>query len=240
MKTLQSYIRKSDAFKTFAKNRKGNIEVEGLDGFPLFQCAHLMAESIDGITWMICPTEEAARVLFSNNSLVSGVPTIMLPTSGRVLYSPWEGSSKEYEQIRALGAILNSPKALVVTSLRAVCSPIPKRSAIEQSSLTFKVGQSLDTMEIANRLAEGNYFRSPNTTIPGEFTIRQLAEKVVELTGTKSKLIYQTFLPSVWYVPKPTMNLRSMMLKNFTCEGDTLTSEGFISHTLSDMFLQGI
>ena len=26
---------------------------------------------------------------------------------------------------------------------------------------------------------------------PGEFTIRQLAEKVVELTGTKSKLIYQ-------------------------------------------------
>ena len=172
MKTLQSYIRKSDAFKTFAKNRKGNIEVEGLDGFPLFQCAHLMAESIDGITWMICPTEEAARVLFSNNSLVSGVPTIMLPTSGRVLYSPWEGSSKEYEQIRALGAILNSPKALVVTSLRAVCSPIPKRSAIEQSSLTFKVGQSLDTMEIANRLAEGSYFRSPNTTIPGEFTIR--------------------------------------------------------------------
>lgn len=31
-----------------------------------------------------------------------------------------------------------------------------------------------------------------------------------------------------------------MMLKNFTCEADTLTSEGFISHTLSHMFLQGI
>ena len=34
------------------------------------------------------------------------------------------------------------------------------------------MGQTLDTMEIAERLAEGNYFRSPNTTIPGEFTIR--------------------------------------------------------------------
>ena len=172
MKTLQSYIKKSDAFKAFARNRKCNIEVEGLDGFPLFQCAHLMADNVDGITWMICPTEEVARVLYSNSALVSGVPVLMLPTSGRVLYSPWEGSSKEYEQIRALGTILSSPKALVITSLRAICSPIPKRSAIEQSSLTFKVGQTLDTMEIANRLAEGNYFRSPNTTIPGEFTIR--------------------------------------------------------------------
>ncbi|MBR4120591.1 MAG: transcription-repair coupling factor [Spirochaetales bacterium] len=172
MKTLQSYIKKSDAFKAFARNRKCNIEVEGLDGFPLFQCAHLMADNVDGITWMICPTEEVARVLYSNTALVSGVPVLMLPTSGRVLYSPWEGSSKEYEQIRALGAILSSSKALVITSLRAICSPIPKRSAIEQSSLTFKVGQTLDTMEIAERLAEGNYFRSPNTTIPGEFTIR--------------------------------------------------------------------
>ena len=103
MKTLQSYIRKSDAFKAFAKNRKSNIEVEGLDGFPLFQCAHLMADNIDGITWMICPTEEVARVLYSNCALVSGLPVIMLPTSGRVLYSPWEGSSKEYEQLRSLG-----------------------------------------------------------------------------------------------------------------------------------------
>lgn len=172
MKTLQSYIRKSDAFKAFAKNRKCNIEVEGLDGFPLFQCAHLMADNVAGITWMICPTEEVARVLFSNSSLVAGIPVIMLPTSGRVLYSPWEGSSKEYEQLRSLGTIIRSDKALVITSLRAVCSPVPSRAAIEQSSLTFKVGQNLDTMEIADRLAQGNYFRSPNTTIPGEFTIR--------------------------------------------------------------------
>ena len=172
MKTLQSYIKKSDAFKAFARNRKCNIEVEGLDGFPLFQYAHLIAQNVEGITWMICPTEEVARVLYSNSALVSGAPVLMLPTSGRVLYSPWEGSSKEYEQIRALGTILSSTKALVITSLRAICSPIPRRSAIEQSSLTFKVGQTLDTMGIANRLAEGNYFRSPNTTIPGEFTIR--------------------------------------------------------------------
>ena len=72
MQTLQSYIKKSDAFKAFAKNRKDNILVEGLDGFPLFQCAHMMAASVSGITWLICPTEEIARVLFTNSDMVKG------------------------------------------------------------------------------------------------------------------------------------------------------------------------
>ena len=172
MQTLQSYIKKSDAFKAFARNRKDNILVEGLDGFPLFQCAHMMAASVPGITWLICPTEEIARVLYTNSDMVQGLPVMLLPSSGRVLYSPWEGSTKEYEQIRCLGAVASSQRALVITSIRAICSPVPKKGAIDASSMTFKVGQELDTMEVAKRLAEGNYFRNSNTTMPGEFTIR--------------------------------------------------------------------
>lgn len=91
MQTLQSYIKKSDAFKAFAKNRKDNILVEGLDGFPLFQCAHMMAASVSGITWLICPTEEIARVLYTNSEMMQGLPVMLLPASGRVLYSEWEG-----------------------------------------------------------------------------------------------------------------------------------------------------
>ncbi|MBQ4500993.1 MAG: transcription-repair coupling factor, partial [Spirochaetales bacterium] len=172
MQTLQSYIKKSDAFKAFAKNRKDNILVEGLDGFPLFQCAHMMAASVSGITWLICPTEEIARVLYTNSEMVQGLPVMLLPASGRVLYSEWEGSTKEYEQIRCLGAVASSQKALVVTSIRAICSPVPKKGAIDASNMTFKVGQELDTMLVAKRLTEGNYFRNANTTMPGEFTIR--------------------------------------------------------------------
>ncbi len=172
MQTLQSYIKKSDAFKAFAKNRKDNILVEGLDGFPLFQCAHMMAASVSGITWLICPTEEIARVLYTNSEMVQGLPVMLLPASGRILYSEWEGSTKEYEQIRCLGAVASSQKALVVTSIRAICSPVPKKGAIDASNMTFKVGQELDTMLVAKRLTEGNYFRNANTTMPGEFTIR--------------------------------------------------------------------
>ena len=172
MQTLQSYIKKSEAFKAFAKNSRARIQVEGLDGFPLFQCAHMMASQIQGTTWLICPTEEIARVLYSNSDMVQGLSVMLLPASGRVLYSPWEGSSKEYEQIRALGAIATTKRLLVITSIRAICSPIPKKGAIDSANLLFKVGMDLDTMDIAKRLADGNYFRSANTTMPGEFTIR--------------------------------------------------------------------
>lgn len=173
---MQSYIKRSEAFKAFAANRKAGIEVEGLDGFPLFQCAQLMAQNIDGTTWVICPTEEVARVLHSNLAMTEGksgsVQTFLLGASGRVLYSPWEGSAKEYEQIRCLGAVANTPRSMVITSIRAICSPVPRKAALDASSLHFKVGQSLDTMDVAERLAGGNYFRTSNTTMPGEFTIR--------------------------------------------------------------------
>jgi len=177
MRTLQSYIKGSDAFKAFVSDRKASIEAEGLDGFPLFQCAHLMASHVEGLTWLVCPTEDLARSLFSNSDMVdsrpeSGLPVFFIPVSGRVLYSPWEGSSKEYEQIRSLGAIAEAKKGVVIASIRALCSPLPARDAINASSISFKVGETLDTMAVAERLVAGNYFRSANTTMPGEFTIR--------------------------------------------------------------------
>ena len=155
MQTLQSYIRKSDAFKAFAANRKSNIKAEGLDGFPLFQCARLMAEGVDGNTWVICPTDERAKSLYSDSSMSSGLPVMLLPASGRVLYSQWEGTAREYEQIRVLGNIGLSEKAVIITSIRAFCSPVPAKSAVVSSSITIKAGQSLDTMEVAERLGQG-------------------------------------------------------------------------------------
>lgn len=174
MQTLQSYIKKSEGYKAFSINKKADIQVEGLDGFPLFQCAHLMAEEVNGLTWIICPTDEIARQLHSNYSLVDSrkVPIFLLPASGRVLYSQWEGTAKEYEQLRCLGAISDCQKALVISSIRAVCSPLPGKGAVDIGSIKLKVNDSLDTMQLAEKLAHGNYYRSPNTTMPGEFTVR--------------------------------------------------------------------
>ncbi|MCF0238210.1 MAG: hypothetical protein HUK24_06380, partial [Sphaerochaetaceae bacterium] len=61
MQTLQAYIKRNDGYRLFASNKKANIKVEGLDGFPLLQCALLMGKEGQNLVWLVCPTEEIAR-----------------------------------------------------------------------------------------------------------------------------------------------------------------------------------
>lgn len=177
MRILQTYIKETEAFKAFERNGKRKIYAEGLDGFPLFQCAHLMAKKVKKTTWIVCPTEEYARQLFLNASvkpslLDSQIPTFMLASSGRVLYSDWEGTDKEHEMLRCLGNILTSQQSVVITNIRAICLPVPPRNLIDTGTLSFKCGEEVDTMKVASVLASGNYYRNDTTTMPGEFTIR--------------------------------------------------------------------
>ena len=173
MHSLQSH----DAFRAFAKNRNAKIFAEGLDGFPLFQCARLFAGKIKGALWIICPTEESARQIFINaspdqNGPEGNIPTVLLPSSGRVLYSNFEGSSREYEQLRALGNTVSQRHCIVITNIRAFCSPVPCRKAVDTGTISLKHGDHIDTSTLASKLAKGNYFRNDSTTMPGEFSLR--------------------------------------------------------------------
>lgn len=173
VQTLELYLKGTDAYKSFAKEANKRIYAEGLDGFPLFQCARLFAQQLSKRVWIVCPTDDTANNIYSNSGQFdSGLPTYQLPSSGRVLYSPWQGSEKEYEQLRALGNISAASSAVIISSIRSFCLPLPPVSTIESRTLSFKCGQSVDTMSIASALGEGNYFRTDSTSIPGEFTIR--------------------------------------------------------------------
>lgn len=177
MRTLWQYLQKADAYKAFAGNQNVKLSAEGLDGFPLFECAHLFAQKIKGNLFVLCPTEESARLLFQNATLdkdiiQSNIPTFMLPSAGRVMYSGFEGSSKDYEQLRCLGNIVSTGHSVVITNIRAFCLPVPEKSEIDTGTISFKVGDAVDTMKIAAKLAKGNYYRNDSTTMPGEFSIR--------------------------------------------------------------------
>ena len=182
-------------------NKKSNIKVEGLDGFPLFECAQMISSEVEGLTWLVCPTDEIARSLYSNyNAPQNAVPSVsqnaftapvfFLPSSGRVLYSQWEGSAKEYEQLRCLGSLVDCKKALIITSIRTVCSPLPTKGAVDVGTIKLKVNNLIDTMDLASRLTQGNYYRSANTTMPGEFTVRGEVFDIFPYGATQPVRIY--------------------------------------------------
>ncbi len=177
MHTLVSYLKSTDVFKAFVADQNRKMYAENLDGFPLFQYALLTAQKVQGNTFLVCPTDESARQLYSNNSLSneikqSDVPVSILPSSGRVLYSPWTGNEKDFEQLRCLSNITSEKHGLIITSIRAISLPLPSKKQLDTGTIHFKVGDSLDTMKAAAMLSEGNYFRNDSTTMPGEFSVR--------------------------------------------------------------------
>ncbi|MCQ2397697.1 MAG: transcription-repair coupling factor [Sphaerochaetaceae bacterium] len=170
------YIKQSEVFKHIGTCGYCNFKAEGLDGFPLFECARMISSKVEGNTFLICPTDEAARQIYSNvsvnNSGQNCVRILLLQSSGRVMYSGWEGSEKEFEQLNCLGNILNGEKGLIITSIRAICMPLVPASAIEDGTIHLKAGDRLDTMKLASMLGEGNYFRGDSTFSPGDFSVR--------------------------------------------------------------------
>ena len=145
---VQSYLKNSDAYKAFKLNSTKRWYVEGLEGFPLAQAVLLYSRNLAGRIWVICPTEDSAAALFKDIA-ASGALCQLLPSSGKQLYSEWEGTHREYEQLKVLGIITEEPKTIVITSLRAFVSPMVDISALRATAVELKVNDRFDSASIA-------------------------------------------------------------------------------------------
>lgn len=169
-KLVQSYLKRGAPYKAFKDNRHTRQWVEGLEGYPLALTLNLYNQLVEGRLWVIAPTEEGARQL-TKDLESGGVPFTYLPSSGKLLYSPWQGSEREYAQLRALVAIEENKRRIVVTHLRAFVSPLISKESLSNSTFKLKVGDPFNPNKIAEALSLSGYFRSPSTTMQGEFSI---------------------------------------------------------------------
>ncbi|MHC1693417.1 MAG: transcription-repair coupling factor [Sphaerochaetaceae bacterium] len=167
---VQSYIKNSEAYKAFKKDCSQRWYVEGLEGYPLAEAVSIYARSLPRRLWVICPTEESAQMMCKDMG-ATGHPFLYLPSNGKRLYSPWEGSNREYDQLKILSKLMDNPGVTLVTHLRAFVSPVVDIDSVRESVLNIKVGDFFDSGRIATTLACGGYFRSPSTAMPGEFSI---------------------------------------------------------------------
>lgn len=167
---VQSYIKSTEAYKAFKRDCSQRQYVEGLEGYPLAEALGVYARSIERRLWAVCPTEVSALQLNKDLSC-AGTPSIYLPSNGKMLYSPWEGTDREYRQLEALEALAESTDKIVVTHLRAFVSPVVDPGSLQASVMRLAVGDPFDSARIASSLSAGGYFRSPSTAMPGEFSV---------------------------------------------------------------------
>ena len=167
---VQSYIKSTDAYKAFRHNSTKRQWIEGLEGYPLAETLILYARVLNQRVWALCSTETAAMQLCKDLQ-TAGTPFIYLPSNGKLLYSPWGGSEREYSQLKALAALIEHPKRMVVTHLRAFVSPVISLDSLRSTEMKLRVGDPFESTKIAQELSDGGYFRSPSTTMVGEFSV---------------------------------------------------------------------
>lgn len=166
VKIVDAYLKQSGILRVLDKR----IQVQGLDGFALSCCANLIAEARRSRVWMICPTEETAKLAFDDMMLQEGSRAIYLPTDGQAFYSQYEKSRRTYEQVKALSAMQTDPRAAVVASLRAFCGRLPQASGIKSATLNLRVGGSFDPQKASQSLALSGYFNTSSVSIEGDFS----------------------------------------------------------------------
>ena len=168
---VQSYIKNSDPYNYFIKNKLNRLYLENLSGYLLANSLTLFQRKIDGNVWALCSTEMEAKELCKDLSELK-TPYIYLPSNNKVLYSPFSGSESEYEQLRALANILEKRGYVIVTTIRTFTFPLLNPTSVEETKFSIKVNDKFDPQKIAKTLSEGGYYRSPKTSVVGEFSLQ--------------------------------------------------------------------
>lgn len=168
---ITEYIRKSNAYKAYLSN-DALISADGLDYYPLSIAIKLWADKRGGRTFAILPTEESARAIFDNLSDVKDIPVSYLPTDGKLLYSEYTQTRSEFERRKAIEDMMQMKRGIIITSLRAFCSPLISEDSASKLSLSLAVKDEFDVIKIAEKLSSSGYYRTPNCYEVGTFSLR--------------------------------------------------------------------
>ena len=168
---VAAYIGKSPALSLASKKGSGIIKADGLDFYPLSRALRLIAAKRGGRLFAICSTEDAAKTLYSDLA-DDDFPSVLLPASGKQLYSDFTLTASEYEQKKALDRIYEMKEGIIIASLRAFVSPVMSPDSLERYSIRLRKGDSFRPSELSEQLIAAGYYRSPSCYEAGSFSIR--------------------------------------------------------------------
>ena len=148
------------------------VEVEGVQGGLLAFLAATLSREVRGCTVLIVPTEQEAGEIYADLGLFAQ----------EVLSFPWWGTlpygqghplpAVHGQRTYVLNRLQGGDRALIVTSLRALLNPVPDPKEFEGRGITLTVGDTIDTLLLAEKLSVLGYLRVPRVSLRGEFAVR--------------------------------------------------------------------
>jgi transcription-repair coupling factor (superfamily II helicase) len=134
--------------------------------------ASRIAQKTTGPVLIIVPTEQEAESLLADLRLF-GIDAFTLPWWGSMPYRPLPRTAPVFGQrTQALSRMVREERPVVVASLRAFLTPVPRPERFGARLATIRVGDSFDPAELSSRLETYGYSRVPRVTVRGEYALR--------------------------------------------------------------------
>ena len=158
--------------------------VEGVHGSFAALLLHWLREPAAGPLLVVTPTEQEADSLVGDLRLFAGPPDERPGGGDRVRRFPWWGllpysnvaplPTVFGERAGVLAELATAPDAIdvVVTSLRALVTPVPPADYLAGRVLQLAVGSDLDPVAVEEQLVSFGYVRVPRVSIHGEFSVK--------------------------------------------------------------------
>ena len=170
------------------------VAVEGVHGSFAALLLHWLREPAAGPLLVVTPTEQEADLLAGDLRLFADQPTGTAAAPGmpadagaggdRVRRFPWWGllpyanaaplPAVFGDRAGVLAELVTAPGAIdvVVTSLRALVTPVPPADYLAGRVLHLAVGSEVDPVAAEEQLVSLGYVRVPRVTIHGEFSVK--------------------------------------------------------------------
>jgi transcription-repair coupling factor (superfamily II helicase) len=121
---------------------------------------------------VVVPNESEINGIITDLRLF-GIEAVVLPSWGTTAYSrPSVSSATWGMRMRALVTLQHGTADVVVAPLRAITSRGPDPGFIRKGIFRLSVGDTIDSVDTASRLASMGYWRVPRVTVHGEFALR--------------------------------------------------------------------
>ena len=123
---------------------------------------------------IIVSTERDADILASDiTSFFPDVEVSVLPSWGTVPYKSLPiGSVTFGKRAGVFAKMLTKKNQIFITTQRVFQTPVPNPNYIKSKIFTLEIGKTIDTVEIAEKLAYLGYTRVPKVSVRGEFSLK--------------------------------------------------------------------
>ena len=159
-------------FMNLYTGRQYPFDVYGMHGsFFAFLVARMYDHARQPLL-VVVPTEQEVEQLTSDLFLF-GAESHVFPWWETAPYRPVPENSAVYgRRMQVLARILSGDKMLVVTSLRALLTPVPPPDYVREKIFAIGRNRKFDIVALGELLERYGYLRVPKVTVRGEYALR--------------------------------------------------------------------